>query len=658
MENVDKALDQLSEDALDREKIVSVLASALVQDGDGGTRATGRVVGLTGQWGSGKSTILNFLEENLRDNPNTFVVRFNPWIVSGSEQLIDVYFKELTHQLGRSKKEKARELAMKLEDYRDGITKVAEFVFPHAGVFNSIIPRIKDASIQEKRDNLERKLREFDGAVVVIIDELDRVEDRDIRELARFVKAVGDLPGISYMVGYDHVRVQRALARGMEVNEGEEYLKKIVQVNIPIRPMMDYEVENLLRKYLDPEFLDCLSGVGSEFDDVMEEVIYVIDTPRDVKRFCSTANSYWNGAGNEVHPCDIFLFSAIASASSDLRSFLTERMQEVVIDPTDAKVALRDVFRERSKEDRLEQMGFESIRFARYEDIIKQLFPRLGSREYSSDFGRVSNIQNLLKLIYFGDPPFRISRSEVFDLWNSPTFENFQEVLTARKSQQLPDRIEKLLKVLPWEKDIAFFNGFSNFVLSFDTEERVGFRGVVDGIKWALIRLISNDVELLLRVHELIGALVDEGDTILLPDLVRHHMFAFGLAQGFEKRDYAVVVQQDEFVDIHQRTIKRYASLILNGEWESKFCTADPFFAVEQSGEYSEEIRQAVSQQVEDPGSALAFCMIIAPPGVSIERSSLERLVDLEHLSSGIEKLHGGSRTSDAALATIRHALT
>jgi predicted KAP-like P-loop ATPase len=87
----DAPIKTASEDRLGRASFVRQLARALIRlDGS----ASGGVVGLTGEWGSGKSSVLNLLEEQIsidyKDNP--IIVRFNPWLVSGRDDLIASFF--------------------------------------------------------------------------------------------------------------------------------------------------------------------------------------------------------------------------------------------------------------------------------------------------------------------------------------------------------------------------------------------------------------------------------------------------------------------------------------------------------------------------------------------------------------------------------------
>lgn len=61
--------------------------------------ANGFVVGIYGEWGLGKSTLLNFIEHyakaDVDEETPLVIVRFNPWWFSGREDLVRRFFKEL-----------------------------------------------------------------------------------------------------------------------------------------------------------------------------------------------------------------------------------------------------------------------------------------------------------------------------------------------------------------------------------------------------------------------------------------------------------------------------------------------------------------------------------------------------------------------------------
>lgn len=69
----------------------------------------------------------------------------------------------------------------------------------------------RDQSLHGIRTQILTDLREAQQPVVVLIDELDRVEDDEIRTVAQLVRAVMDFPSVSFLLAYDHERVADAL---------------------------------------------------------------------------------------------------------------------------------------------------------------------------------------------------------------------------------------------------------------------------------------------------------------------------------------------------------------------------------------------------------------------------------------------------------------
>src|SRR5215203_7540452 len=86
----------------------------------------GLVIALYGAWGSGKSTVLGFVEHYLRQKPvveQPLVVNFNPWWFSGQENLTRQFFNQLLASLdsGDSRTEQLRE---RLADFAELVSKV------------------------------------------------------------------------------------------------------------------------------------------------------------------------------------------------------------------------------------------------------------------------------------------------------------------------------------------------------------------------------------------------------------------------------------------------------------------------------------------------------------------------------------------------------
>lgn len=93
------------------------LADAIV----GISSGEGMVIGLYGPWGSGKTTLVNFVRHYLNamaEDARPLVLEFNPWWFSGTEDLTRKYFAQLSEQFGQNTKAQ--------EDLRNAIAELGE----------------------------------------------------------------------------------------------------------------------------------------------------------------------------------------------------------------------------------------------------------------------------------------------------------------------------------------------------------------------------------------------------------------------------------------------------------------------------------------------------------------------------------------------------
>ncbi|MCK1636943.1 hypothetical protein IVA95_04965 [Bradyrhizobium sp. 157] len=81
------------------------------------------------------------------------------------------------------------------------------------------------------RFDLEQRLKDMPRNILVVIDDIDRLKDEQIRTVIRHVKANANFPGLTYLLLYQRNIVERAFGE-----EGKQYLEKIVQAafDVPV----------------------------------------------------------------------------------------------------------------------------------------------------------------------------------------------------------------------------------------------------------------------------------------------------------------------------------------------------------------------------------------------------------------------------------------
>ena len=166
----DLPITKSSDDKLNRQSFAESLANVLLQS----SFPTSFTVGLYGAWGSGKTSLLNMVIEQVKSkNSDVIILRFNPWLCSDPKQLITQFFKQLASaiEINKSASDTICELVDQYSDFFDAAnfipyagTAIAAAAIAAAGkVFtNKARNRInqKNNDLQGKKDEIIRKMVE------------------------------------------------------------------------------------------------------------------------------------------------------------------------------------------------------------------------------------------------------------------------------------------------------------------------------------------------------------------------------------------------------------------------------------------------------------------------------------------------------------------
>jgi predicted KAP-like P-loop ATPase len=284
----------------------------------------GMVIALIGPWGSGKTSVLRMVEQRLLRadvKPPPVVLWFNPWLVSGSEQLVSQFFKELAaalpQQLGPERGTRAAE---RLRNYAAGVRTLERapgvgWAFQLGGaVMDEFGERIDRApiSLQAERERARESLAELSARIVVLIDDVDRLMDTEIRDLMRMIKLVGDFPRVTYLLAFDRHPVEHALAVGGI--SGADYLEKIVQIEYRLPEPPAEKLQQLLIKRINLAIADVPPGRldGQRWPAMFDRIIEpLISRPRHIKRFTNALPLALEVSGEDVDVADVLALTAL-----------------------------------------------------------------------------------------------------------------------------------------------------------------------------------------------------------------------------------------------------------------------------------------------------------------------------------------------------------
>jgi hypothetical protein len=392
----DRPIRHQSEDILERSHFVERLASALIDSKT--NRSTGVVVGISGPWGSGKTSILNLLHEHIANtHRDALVIRFDPWLVSGRDDLIAEFLLEVigTININHENVRKFKEIASSLADYGARLSSFGDILLPGTGgLASSIFNTVKFAlsgskSLGAIRNKLFIELNAAAAPIVVMIDEIDRVEDGEVRTIAQLVRSVADFPSISYVLAYDADRVVQALGSGSRAKErvqrGRDYLEKIVQFQIPIPVTFDAEIERLVTTEL-VELSDQL-GIADSIDgnrryrDLLSILAGdLIRTPRDIRRLISKFRVIAAMLHDEVDWVDLLGYSALLAKAPMTVLRMHREPDQYLENPMSSRSVARFMARNNANlEERLAELIPNSELNDGTKNLLGFLFPSLAS---------------------------------------------------------------------------------------------------------------------------------------------------------------------------------------------------------------------------------------------------------------------------------------
>lgn len=281
----------------------------------------GLVLGLYGEWGSGKTSVINMVEEAINglaekareevrkkaeegkvqspsegdrkeDENEPLIIRFSPWHYSDNDNLISLFFQSLKNKIDKNEALK-KSLGKTLNDYVSVFNALSFVLIPGSEAVAKIVQQQIKASYEKKanldstKKALEKALKKVKKKIVIVIDDIDRLTNTQIKDIFQLVKSVGDLPYIIYILAMDREIVERALTE-VHQTDGGRYLEKIIQMPIELPRLSKSGLEKILESKLD----DVRHSLPSEvvwnkeyYQEVLNNCVRpYITTLRDVNR--------------------------------------------------------------------------------------------------------------------------------------------------------------------------------------------------------------------------------------------------------------------------------------------------------------------------------------------------------------------------------------
>lgn len=295
-------------------------------------------IGLFGAWGCGKTSILNMVLEEIETNsfevkkPKT--IRFEPWNFTSTDQLLSQFFLVLSNELLSDKDKSKTALAAALVNYGESLDALnivpvfggALAALGKTGVKISSKKLNKGTErkgIQEQKKVVETLLRDIDQKFLIVIDDIDRLSNEQIRQVFQLVTAVARFPNLVYLLVFDRDVVVKALEKVQEGN-GNAYLEKVIQVPIHVPEISREKKELVLFEKLN----NMLDVYSTRFDKKYWGSIFLscirpyIKSLREINRIVNLLQFKLASVAEEVNFVDMVALTTIETVYPEVYEWI------------------------------------------------------------------------------------------------------------------------------------------------------------------------------------------------------------------------------------------------------------------------------------------------------------------------------------------------
>jgi predicted KAP-like P-loop ATPase len=460
----DRPIQKPSEDRFGRWPFAQRVGQVIANRAD----SSSIVVGVHAPWGDGKTSVLNMIVEELKNHQHILVVHFNPWRFPDETQLLSGFFKSLAGAVDASLETRGEKLGDIARKYAGLLAPVSLLGVNAKDAVKGAAEISPVATLEQLKERIEAVLSESGKRIVVVMDDIDRLDKEEVQATFRLVKLSADFPNTAYVLAFDEQRVAEALdEKYFGKGAGRNFLEKIIQVPLPLPPVSikarrAMAIEGI-QSALKLAQIELTEDQRQRFINVFDKAfLHRIETPRLAKRFANALTFALPLLRGEVDTVDLILLEALRTFYPKLYTEIRENEDvfvgsvfDLAFSPTPKKEAEERV--QTVLNASLEGLSKEDIKAARC--VIQELFPKTGASGMfppgsygADDIGarekRIASKYYFQRYFTYGVPPHDVSDKELEEFIQGIPDNDIEFVQTKLKELAANDRADVLIEKL------------------------------------------------------------------------------------------------------------------------------------------------------------------------------------------------------------------
>lgn len=219
----DDEIRNTDDDVLVNQEQATHFAQIVLESGSN----SGLVYGIDGPWGTGKTSFINLADNywQLHASSQVIVFRFEPLRYASDPDLAERFIRDLSAQIQRQ---------VFVPEFRTAATRYSRMLkgkadFSFLGFRLEVEPSIE--TIDELLDDIDDVLKRIGRRLIVVIDDLDRLEAKAVNNVLFTVQRTLRLTQAAYILCYD---TENLVASRDEGERGRQFLEKFVNIKLSL----------------------------------------------------------------------------------------------------------------------------------------------------------------------------------------------------------------------------------------------------------------------------------------------------------------------------------------------------------------------------------------------------------------------------------------
>ena len=289
--------ESVNYDLLQRDKIINQMTSTIANC----NTDSKFVISLKGNWGSGKTTILNNVKNKLKEENLIFIDDFEPWVYGDKKSLLVAFFDKIMNNIN---------CGFRINDINIFTKTYLKTISTNIGYSVGELLE-EDINIDRIKKIINNYLESNDKRIVLVLDNLERCSRENILFILRTIHNLFDFNRIIYVLSYDETAMKKHFENNLDIDYS--YLEKMIQLEFSV-PTLD---KSILLDVINKCVFNYLKHSKYQVDDkfINEITKLIIENVKDLRDFKRIINSTFYASFNNakyLNSIDMLLIEIIS----------------------------------------------------------------------------------------------------------------------------------------------------------------------------------------------------------------------------------------------------------------------------------------------------------------------------------------------------------